>query len=309
MGNKIIVTGGAGFIGSNLVLELQKVFPQREIIIIDDFSSGSFKNILDPHCDVITENLYEFDWSNYFSKKEIEVVYHLASLTDTTDLDERKQMQNNVESFRNLLRFFAGSSTKIIYASSAAVYGLRSGRNSLQDDPRPANPYGYSKLQMERLAKAYCKENPQAKITGLRYFNVYGPREAHKKNSSSMIFQLAQQIKEGKNPRLFSYGEQKRDFVYVADVVKATLLTDLKDCPAPLLNIGSGHARSFNEVIHVLNQTLNTQAQPEYFPCPYPFYQEHTEADLGLTKLHLGYVPEYSLEKGIAEYFKSGWLF
>ncbi|TFE70678.1 ADP-glyceromanno-heptose 6-epimerase [Methylacidiphilum caldifontis] len=308
MGKKIVVTGGAGFIGSNLVLELLNQLSEIEVVVIDDFSSGSFKNILNAHCDIITENLYRFDWSDYFSKKEIEVVFHLASLTDTTILDERRQMQNNVEAFRSLLRFFSGTSTKIIYASSAAIYGMRSGKNRLQDDPQPANPYGFSKLQMERLATAYMKENPQTRITGLRYFNVYGPREAHKKSASSMIFQLAKQIKEGKNPRLFSYGEQKRDFVYVADVVRATLLTAIKDCPLPLFNVGSGHARSFNDIVHILNQTLKTDAKPEYFPCPYSFYQSHTEADLELTQKHLGYVSKYSLEQGIAEYFDSGWL-
>ncbi|CAI9084973.1 ADP-glyceromanno-heptose 6-epimerase [Candidatus Methylacidiphilum fumarolicum] len=309
MWKKILVTGGAGFIGSNLVHEIQRRFPKSDLIVIDDFSSGSFKNMLSSHCDVITEDLYGFQWENYFSKNEIPLVFHLASLTDTTVVDERRQMQNNVEAFRKLLRFFSGTSTRIIYASSAAVYGIASGRNSIHDQPHPANPYGFSKLQMEHLAAAYSKENPQARITGLRYFNVYGPRETHKGKASSMILQIAKQIKEGKAPRLFSFGEQKRDFVYVADVVNATILTAIKDCPVAVLNVGSGCAKSFNEVIQILNQILKTEAKAEYFPCPYPFYQVHTEADLLETQYHLGYIPEYSLERGIEAYFQSGWLF
>ncbi|VVM07667.1 ADP-L-glycero-D-manno-heptose 6-epimerase [Methylacidimicrobium cyclopophantes] len=309
MAKDILITGGAGFLGSNLALEIQRREPGAEIVLVDDFRSGSFLNLAGFRGDLITVDVGRLDWHRLFGERSPEVVYHLASITDTTVTDTATQMRANVEGWRHLLFCLAGKSLRLVYASSAAVYGISSsGQNRVGDPERPANAYGFSKLQMEHLAKRFAGENPQISLAGLRYFNVYGPRETHKGSSASMIGQLARQMRAGKRPRLFLDGSQKRDFVYVADAIEATLAAGLVTKGEGVFNVGSGKARSFNEVVFCLNTVLGTQAEPEYFPCPYRFFQPHTEAALSATEAALGYRPRFSLEKGIEAYSASGWL-
>jgi ADP-L-glycero-D-manno-heptose 6-epimerase len=132
---------------------------------------------------------------------------------------------------------------------------------------------------------------------------VYGPDEAHKGAAASMIYQLAKQIQAGKQPRIFKYGEQQRDFVYVKDVVEATLLAAEAD-HSGVYNVGSGRPTSFNEIVALLNKALGTDYDPDYFDNPYPFYQPHTEADVTRARAELGYAPSYPIDRGIAEYVK-----
>jgi ADP-L-glycero-D-manno-heptose 6-epimerase len=163
--------------------------------------------------------------------------------------------------------------------------------------------YAFSKVQLDNLARLYARRLPSWRIVGLRYFNVYGPREAHKKAAASMIYQLYTQMKAGKPPRVFRAGEQKRDFVYVNDAVGMTILA----ASAPnsqIYNCGSGHPFSFNEVIAELNKNLGTELGPEYFENPYSFYQPHTEADMTFAKTELNYSPQYPPAKGIADYLR-----
>ncbi|MDE2485728.1 MAG: NAD-dependent epimerase/dehydratase family protein, partial [candidate division NC10 bacterium] len=165
------------------------------------------------------------------------------------------------------------------------------------------NVYGFSKALLENLARRFDDAPGGFRIVGLRYFNVYGPGEAHKGAAASMIYQLAQQIRAGKRPRIFKYGEQARDFVYVKDVVEATLLA-AEAGRSGVYNVGSGRSTSFNEVIALLNNALGTDHDPDYFDNPYPFYQPHTEADVTLARADLGYAPRYPIDRGIAEYVK-----
>jgi ADP-L-glycero-D-manno-heptose 6-epimerase len=154
---------------------------------------------------------------------------------------------------------------------------------------------------LENLARMHVRRNPAWKIVGVRYFNVYGPGEAHKKAAASMIYQLYLQMKSGKRPRVFRAGEQKRDFVHVSDVVAGTL-SALRAPPGGVYNLGSGQAFSFNEVIAELNRNLGTQLDPEYFENPHGFYQPHTEADLTLSRNELMYSPKHTPAEGIASY-------
>ena len=313
MFKSILVTGGAGFIGSNLALALQNKYSDADIFVVDDFRSASFKNLEGFKGDVIAADLSTLDLNRYFGKRKPDAVFHLASITDTTDHRQLEQTRDNVESWRNLLDFFAGAETRIVWASSAATYGIAGGINSLEQPLKPANIYAFSKVQLENMAHRYARENPNSWLVGLRYFNVYGPRETHKGIPSSMIYQLAQQMSKGKRPRIFEFGEQKRDFVYVKDIVSytiaaATAETARSNGQAAIYNAGSGQARSFNDIIAHLNRVLNLSLETEYIKNPYPFYQPHTEADLTKTKEHLGVKPEFSLEQGIDDYFASGWL-
>lgn len=313
MFQKIIVTGGAGFIGSNLTLALAQKYPDADITVIDDFRCASFKNLEGFKGDVIAEDLNDLDLGYYFSPDAVDAVFHLASITDTTEHNQKLQIRDNVESWRNLLSFFAGEKTRIIYASSAATYGIASGVNRLNQPQAPANVYAFSKVQLENLARRFAAEYPDQWIAGLRYFNVYGPRETHKGVPSSMIYQLAQQMLAGKKPRIFTAGEQKRDFVYVDDIVSYTMAAATAEGArstgkAGIFNAGSGEPRSFNDVITNLNRVLNLNLETEYIDNPYPFYQPHTEADLTETKAGLGVSPQFSLEQGVDAYFASGWL-
>jgi ADP-L-glycero-D-manno-heptose 6-epimerase len=190
---------------------------------------------------------------------------------------------------------------KVIYASSAGVYGNSEPPMVEDRGLEPENIYGFSKLMMDRIASDYMRRYPEMRIVGFRYFNVYGPREAYKGKTASMIYQLAVKMMRGERPRIFKWGEQKRDFVYIKDVVKANLLALEKDVSG-IFNIATGRARSFNEIIEILNRELGTNLETEYFDCPYDFYQEYTEADISKARRELGYEPEYSLEEGIKDY-------
>ncbi len=301
-----LVTGGAGFIGSNLVLALQEKFPEAQLTVIDDFRSGDFKNLRGYRGDFVAANLASLDWREQFGDEKFDGIFHLASITDTTLHAQFPQVHDNVESFRRLLRFARPHSTPVVYASSAATYGAASGVNVESHEAAPANVYAFSKAMMDNLARRAAEEDREWKIVGLRYFNVYGPREAHKGVPASMILHLSLQMKEGKRPRIFKHGEQKRDFVYVKDVVQGTLRA-MEAEESGIYNLGSGQARSFNELIAILNQTLGTNFEPEYFDNPHAHYQNHTEADLTNVRKSLGYEPQFSLEKGVADYMR--WLY
>ena len=299
----ILVTGGAGFIGSNLTLELQRQNPDTFITVIDDFRSGDFKNLDGFSGDIIAKDLAKLDFEKQFKGQKFDVIFHLASITDTTNHDQLMQTHDNVESFRGILNFAKPTHTPIVYASSAATYGMVNGVNKETDRSKPANAYAFSKVILDNLVKKMWKAYPKWQMRGVRYFNVYGPKEAHKGVPASMIWHLSQQIKAGKNPRIFKHGEQMRDFVYVKDAVRLTIAA-LSAPVNAIFNTGSGTPRSFNDLIQILNQTLGTNRKTEYFDNPYAHYQNHTEADLALAKKHLKYTPEYSLEKGVQDYMQ-----
>ncbi len=301
-----LVTGGAGFIGSNLTLALQEKWPDARLTVIDDFRSGDFKNLLGYRGDFVAADLAMLDWREQFGEERFDAIFHLASITDTTLHEQFPQVHDNVESFRRLLRFARPNRTPVIYASSAATYGAVTGMSRESDAAAPANVYAFSKVIMDNLARRAAADDPDWKIVGLRYFNVYGPREAHKGVPASMVLHLSRQMKAGKNPRIFKYGEQKRDFVYVKDIVQGTLRA-LEAKESGIYNLGSGRARSFNELIQVLNKSLGTNFEPEYFDNPHVHYQNHTEADLRGVRKSLGYEPQFTLEAGVADYMR--WLY
>jgi ADP-L-glycero-D-manno-heptose 6-epimerase len=159
---------------------------------------------------------------------------------------------------------------------------------------------------MDNLANRAAREFQDWIIVGLRYFNVYGPREAHKGVPASMVYHLSRQMKSGERPRIFKHGEQQRDFVYVQDIVEGSIRARAAK-ESGIYNLGSGHARSFNELIDVLNHSLGTDFKPEYIENPHAHYQNYTQADLTQVRNNLGYEPRYPLETGVADYMK--WLY
>jgi len=299
----LLVTGGAGFIGSNLTLELQSRFPEARIVVVDDFRSGDFRNLRGFRGDFVTADVSRLDWNAQFKDLVFDAIFHEASITDTTVHDQSLQAHDNIEGFRRLLAFAAPNQTPVVYASSAATYGICSGVQQEDQPPAPANIYAFTKVQLDNLARDHARHFPAWRIVGLRYFNVYGPHEAHKQAAASMIYQLHTQMKAGKRPRVFRAGEHKRDFVYVKDVVAMTIHA-LGARQSGVFNCGSGHACSFNEVIAELNRALGTSLEPEYFDNPYSFYQPHTQADMSRARQELGFQPSWTPQSGIADYVK-----
>jgi len=300
---RVLVTGGAGFVGSNLARHLAA--EGNTVTVLDDFSSGDWRNLIGFPGDVLTADIAG-NVGVLSDAPAFDVVFHQASITDTTVMDQRKMMQCNVEGFRQLLHLAMMWGSRVVWASSAATYGRGESPNRESQPAAPLNVYGYSKLAMERLAQLYA---PRLKhpIVGLRYFNVYGAGEAHKGKFASMIHQLAKQMRAGKHPRIFTDGEQKRDFVYIDDVVAANLAAARAGATG-VYNVGSGGAASFNRVVEELNRVLKTDLPPEYFPNPYDFFQTWTEADLNHSRSGIKYDPKFHLTRGIDAYYASGTL-
>jgi ADP-L-glycero-D-manno-heptose 6-epimerase len=301
-----VITGGAGFIGSNLTLELQERFPNARLMVIDDFRSGDFKNLIGYRGDFVAQDLAKLDWREQFGDEKFDAIYHLASITDTTLHDQFVQVHDNVESFRRILNFARPTGTRIIYASSAATYGATTEASVESNGATPSNIYAFSKAIMDNIALREAKALSDWTIVGLRYFNVYGPREAHKGVPASMVYHLSRQMKAGQRPRIFKHGDQKRDFVYVKDVVDGSIRA-LNAETSGIYNLGTGQARSFNELIDVLNKCLGTNFQPDYIDNPHAHYQNFTQADLSNVRRALGYEPRFPLEDGVRDYMQ--WLY
>ena len=295
---KYLVTGGAGFIGSNIAKTLEA--QGHEVTVLDDFSkNGHFKNLIGFKGDVITAELFEYMPTDIY----FDAIFHEVAITDTTVMDQKAMMEQNVEAFKNLLAFAADNEIKkVIYASSAATYGNGPVPNVETQPTHPENVYGFSKAIMDNVARQFADDNNDMKIIGLRYFNVYGPGEYFKGKMASMVYQLYNQMKAGKRPRVFKHGEQMRDFVYVKDIVKINLCALNNGKETGVYNAATGIPRDYNDIIKCLNKELGTNLEPEYIDNPYPFFQLKTQADITKSKEKLGYEPDYSLEAGIADY-------
>lgn len=300
---RIVVTGAAGFIGSNLIKRLAR--DGHETVGIDDFQSASWTNLVDYPGELLTLDTYN-DGNTLRRAGRFDVIFHQASITDTTVMDQKRMMTNNVESFRNILDWAAETGARVVWASSCSIYGQGPVPMKESQPPQPLNVYAFSKLQMERLARNYSAKLKHP-IVGLRYSNVYGPGEAHKGKFASMIHQLARQMRAGQRPRVFEHGHQKRDFVYIEDLMQANLKA-MQSKVSGHFNAGAGASWSFNEVIAELNNVLGLSLEPEYFKNPYSFTQDWTQTDLTECTRAIGYKPEYDLRRGVQAYHESGAL-
>ena len=291
---KILVTGGAGFVGSNLCIALQD---EHEVTVLDNLSSADNKNLEGFDGNIINGDIRDSGTIAKISQPDI--IFHQAAITDTTITDKGTVFSVNVEGFKTVLDYATAKGIDLVYASSAGVYG--NGPVPMKEDQNaPLNVYGLSKLAMDNLAKMHW--NDGIKIIGLRYFNVFGPRERYKKKAASMIYQLALRMVAGKRPKIFKYGEQMRDHIYVKDVVEANLKA-MKAKQNCIVNVGTGKATSFNELIGILNEVLGKDMEPEYIDNPYQDgYQNNTKAWTENAEKLLGFKAKYSVEKGVQEY-------
>ena len=306
---RVLVTGGAGFIGSNVAKAL--AHGGKDVVAADSFLSAGWQNLIDFNGDVLTLRDHD-DVESMRAMGKFDVIFHQASITGVIGADgsptgdAHRMLRNNVETFRAILDWAAQTNASVVWASSCSVYGRGAVPMKESQPPDPLNTYAFSKLCMERLARQY-QSRLKSPIVGLRYSNVYGPGEDHKGKLASMIHQLARLMRAGKRPRIFKAGEQKRDFVYIDDVVQANLCA-MEAARSGVYNAGAGRSWSFNEVVAELNRVLKTDLQPDYFENPYGFTQDWTETDQTLAKENLGYVPAFNLSRGIDEYHASGKL-
>lgn len=311
----ILITGGAGFIGANLAFHFQENYPNAKIVVFDLFRSGEtfsngnlksfghFKNLLGFQGEVISgdindpkalkklENDYTFDY-----------IFHEAAISDTTVLEQDLMIKTNVNAFKDLLDLAVKHEANMIYASSAATYGDAPSPQKLGTEA-PNNAYGFSKLMMDNIAKEYMKDQNKISIVGLRYFNVYGPREFFKNKTASTVIQFGHQLLAGNTPKLFE-GSDKilRDFIYIEDVIQANVQA-MHPKKSGIFNVGTGKARSFQDICDILQKELGLDLGTEYIPNPYiGRYQFHTEADISTTQELLGYQPRFELEEGIRAY-------
>jgi len=313
---KILITGGAGFIGANLSFYFQDNHPNAKIVILDSFRSdkklsngnlksfGHFKNLIGFRGEIISGNINDKELlQNLKTNYKFDYIFHQAAISDTTALEQDLMIKTNVNAYKDLLDLAIFHNANMIYASSAATYGNTSSPQIVGKES-PQNVYGFSKLSMDNLTKKYISKS-NISIVGLRYFNVYGRREYFKDTTASMVLQFGHQLLAGKKPRLFKDSDKiLRDFIYIEDVIQANIKA-MNTKESGIYNVGTAKARSFQEIVNILQKELGTNFECEYIKNPFiGSYQFHTEADISTTKKILGYKPKFELEDGIKEYCK-----
>ncbi len=310
----ILITGGAGFIGSNLAFYFQNNHPDAHVVVLDSFRSGEklsngnlksfghFKNLLGFRGEIISGDINDKDLLlDLEMHYKFDYIFHEAAISDTTALEQDLMIKTNVNAYKDLLNLAIAHSANMIYASSAATYGNAESPQKVGREA-PNNVYGFSKLSMDNLSREVMK-TCDISVVGLRYFNVYGPREYFKNSTASMVLQFGHQILAGKNPRLFIDSDKiLRDFIYIEDIIQANIKA-MKPKQSGIYNVGTGKARSFQDIVDTLQKELGTTYPCEYVPNPFVgSYQFHTEADIATSVEALGYKPAYELEDGIKAY-------
>jgi len=325
----ILVTGGAGFVGSNLVHALNRE-GERNILVVDNLTPQALASSTENFRKPKFLNLAGARYADYMDKREfrsalkaghfentkIRAILHQGACSNTLEDDGRYMMDNNFTYSKELLHFALDRKIPMVYASTAAVYGAST---SFAVDPaneRPLNVYGYSKLVFDNYVRRLAPEM-KSTVVGLRYFNVYGPREQHKGRMASVIHHFAEQLKMTRTIRMFegsggyNNGEQRRDFVFVEDLARinmffACLLPEgPKKQVHAVVNAGTGEARTFKAVAGALMQ-VDGQGTIEYIPFPGDLknrYQHYTQADVSGLRVAGYSAPFTTLEDGVRKTF------
>lgn len=310
----LVITGGAGFVGSNLALALNRA-GHDDLVIVDDMTKSSkVDNFLGIRLvDYVDKDNFRVaicahePWTN-----EIQAVFHQGACTSTTEPDGRYVLRNNYDYSKDVLAFCQMRGIPLIYASSAAVYGSAKSFREDVDCGRSLNAYALSKALFDIHVRRVLARGPMAQIVGLRYFNVYGPREAHKGSMASLVMQLDDQLEADGRACLFgasgsfAAGEQRRDFVYVNDVLDVIVWFFAHPHQSGIFNCGSGQSRTFNELAEQVIR-FRGGGKIEYISFPELLvgrYQNSTEADLSLLR-GAGYTGGFTaIEQGIPEYLE-----
>ena len=310
----IILTGGSGFIGSNILKRLNQD-GYDDILIVDNLkNSDKYRNLVDTRFrDLISkDDFYSQMAAGKWDHEAIEAVLHQGACTDTMEYDGIYMMRTNYEASKALLHLCLEREIKLVYASTAAVYGHTANAVEVPEAEAPLNIYGFSKLAFDNYVRRVATSKVST-VVGLRYFNVYGHGEQHKGRMSSMVYQFAKQIQDTGVARLFgaygSYGdgESTRDFVSVTDLVNINMYFLHRDPVTAIVNAGSGVSSTWNQMAQAVIEALG-MGTIEYIPFPDSLkakYQFNTKADL--TNLHaLGYSKESTpLSTGVYDYIST----
>lgn len=312
----IVITGAAGFIGSCLVRKLNDE-GYVDLVLVDDFSKDSKKPNWEnlKYSELVDRNQF-FDWAKGKGNR-IQFIFHIGARTDTTEFDKSILDNLNVEYSKDIWNLCVNEGIPLVYASSAATYGM--GELGFKEDYdkmqhlKPLNPYGQSKLDFDLWALK--QEKKPYFWAGLKFFNVYGPNEYHKGRMASVVFHAFNQINANGKLKLFrshrpdyGNGEQKRDFVYVKDVVNVLYFLMLHRKDNGIYNLGSGKANTFNELASAIFKSLDKTPDIEFIDTPEDIrdkYQYFTEADMSKLK-SIGYdVPFTEIEDGVRDYVRN----
>ncbi len=307
----IIVTGGAGFVGSNLVRALN-ARGENNILVVDDLENGvKYRNLVD--CQIADYQDKDDFLRRLKSRSDfgcgIQAIFHQGACTTTTEWDGRFMMRNNFEYSKILLHFCLNHKIPLIYASSAAVYGASEKFTEQPANERPLNVYGYSKILFDQYVRRILPE-AGSQLVGLRYFNVYGPGEDHKDAMASVAFHFNNQIINDGEARLFcasggyADGEQRRDFIHVGDVADVNLWLMDNSQVSGVFNLGSGRSQSFNDVANAVI-AWHGRGKITYIPFPDHLrdsYQSFTEADMDRLRAAGYEAPFRTVEEGVNEY-------
>lgn len=304
----IIVTGGAGFIGSRLIKALNQL-GRTDILVVDDLTNG--KQCLNLADLEIMDYIDKADLFEYldFPEQDIEVIFHQGACSATTEWNGQYLMKNNYEYSKQLLHYCLDEQVPLIYASSASVYGDGQVFVEQRSNEKPLNMYAYSKFLFDQYVRRHLEE-ASAKVIGLRYFNVYGPGEAHKGSMASVVFHFNESLKAQNELKLFegsdgyAAGEQRRDFIYVDDVVAVNLWAWQEARNSGIFNCGTGESASFNTLAHSVID-WHQRGAITYVPFPEHLkgaYQSFTEADISALR-QAGYTrPFLSVPQGVKAY-------
>ena len=310
----IVVTGGAGFIGSNIVKRLNAM-GRKDILVVDNLTNGhKFVNIVDCEIhDYMDKDDFLERINSGYNFPNIEAIFHEGACSATTEWDGKFLMQNNYEYSKDLLHYCLDKGIPYLYASSAATYGVTDTFKESLEFEGPINAYGYSKFQFDQYVRS-ISHRFSSQVVGFRYFNVYGPREQHKGSMASVAFHFNNQIKENGVCRLFEGsdgygdGEQLRDFVFVDDVCSVKLWFLENPDVSGIYNLGTGKAQAFNDVANAVIK-WHGKGKIEYIPFPEHLkgaYQSYTEANIEKLR-EAGYdKPFATVEQGTKEYLD--WL-
>ncbi|MCK4800190.1 NAD-dependent epimerase/dehydratase family protein [Candidatus Parcubacteria bacterium] len=296
---KILVTGGAGFIGSNLVHDLTK--EDNEIIVVDNLSTGDLNNISDVMDKIKFIETSCSEVSKIKELKGLDGIYHYG-VPSTTQLyrDDKSLVGGAVNDFIEILELAKREDCKVIYASSSSVYN---GNIPPFKEDMPVmikDFYTEARHLMERVAKLY-NDFYNVRSVGFRFFSVYGPREEAKKNFANLISQFLWDMKKGKAPLIYGDGTQTRDFTYVDDINRGFRLGMESNIDNDVFNLGTGECYSLNELVSILNEILDTNINPIYKENPIQNYVQETLADASKAREHFGFEPKVHLREGIGK--------
>jgi len=293
---KYLVTGAAGFVGFALCQRLLQ--DGHEVVALDKHAFGE-ANFAQLKAEKISA---DFAALTVRQLGGFDAVFHQAAISDPTYPEEEEIMRVNFTNAVALAEKCQEAGVPFIYASSAAVYGNAPVPQVEFESEQPHNAYARSKLRLDEWARAKIAADAGPQIVGLRYFNIYGPGESTKGKTCSIVLHFLKSMLSGKQPVVFGDGKQKRDFVYIVDIVAANLLA-LESGKSGIANVGSGRAVTFNELVKVCSSAVGKEFEPEYRPNPLSKnYQYATLADLAGARRLFGYSPKWNIEKGAREY-------